>query len=65
MTDQPLLFDPARTTTARCPICHAERQPQDERATGCAVDQDRQAGDWRSRPAACLNQPQPSNDIPY
>jgi hypothetical protein len=61
------LFDVSRTTTARCLVCGATREPQEKRATACEVDRlRRDEGDYRSRPAACLNTWDPGEaEIPY
>ena len=60
------LFDADRTSTARCLVCGATREPTAERAEDCEVDRLRREGDYRSRPAACLNTWRPEHaQIPY
>lgn len=68
MTDQLRLLDPARTTTARCPVpeCQALRYPEQARTPTCRHDRDRALGHHTSRPKQCLNTPRPEHqEIPY
>jgi hypothetical protein len=55
MSADPTLFDVTRTIAATCPICHATRQPAEDRAPACTVDRDHAAGTHTRRPAGCLN----------
>lgn len=59
------LFDTA-TLATKCPICGAQKQPDQTRTVDCGIDQSRAAGDWLKRPNECLNMPRPeTNPIPY
>lgn len=60
------LFDVTRTTDSLCLICRAVRAAGDERAEKCEIDELRRAGEYRIRPAACLNTIDPAHtQIPY
>ena len=65
---QPELFDVSRTTTVRCSVCGATREPTETRAAACSIDRDRDAGSLthRRRPVGCLNTIDPQHtQIPY
>jgi hypothetical protein len=62
------LFDPSRTVATPCavPGCGAIRLPGQHKVPTCQTDLSRATEGWtRTRPRACLNQPQPSDRIPY
>ena len=62
--NEPQLFDPSRTTTTQCQVCHMTRRPGEEKVPTCPVDHDRER--YPQRPAKCLNHIQPEfQDIPY
>lgn len=65
MTDQPALFDPARTVATSCPVphCQAIRLPNQQRVITCAHDLDPER---KTRPKSCLNRVDPAtSEIPY
>ena len=60
------LFDPSRTTTAKCAVCGELREPNENQVRHCPIDLERAEGDWAKRPVGCLNAYQPEHaSVPY